>query len=278
MKKKSREFKDLIQNTRGLAATEYILILVVSLTLILTVATQVFKPLQFFLKDFMGTYVQCLLDTGELPALGGTTKIKDDSCTASWKKSRQAAGLSPESQNAGNSSNSGKNSTGGGSDDGGSRAGFYAGSQSRRSPFFNSSKRAGSADSARGDKKSVTIAVNNESDSDKFFSVKQSLGSRSSGNKERRNFSLADLGEDERKKIKVKEPKVPRIVASGENFSKVKHKFIVKPPPAKPFIEKDDEPFSIGNILRILFIVAVLVVLVLLVGGQALQLSKSWEK
>ena len=91
-------------------------------------------------------------------------------------------------------------------------------------------------------------------------------------------MSVSDLSEDERKKIKKQEPKVPRIVASGENFSKVKQKFIVKPPPAKVFLDKEDEPFSLGNIFRILFIVAIVVVLVLLIGGQALQLSKSWEK
>lgn len=278
MKKKSREFKDLVGNRQGQAIIEYILILVVSLSLVLTVSVQIFTPLKFFLKDFMGTYVQCLLETGELPAMGGTSKIKDDSCTATWKKARQSAGLSPESAQNSSQSSSSKNSSEKEGDSNGSNAGFYAGSQSRKSPFFNSSqKRGGSADSSKAGGKSVSIALNN-SDADSFFRATRTLGSASSSRNNKKIMSVSDLSEDERKKIKKQEPKVPRIVASGENFSKVKQKFIVKPPPAKVFLDKEDEPFSLGNIFRILFIVAIVVVLVLLIGGQALQLSKSWEK
>ncbi len=274
-KRKSREFKDLVTNSQGQAVVEYVLILVVSLGLVLLVATQVFSPLQYFLKDFMGTYVQCLLDTGELPPLGGTNKIRDDSCTANWRKARQSAGLSSESQNSATNSAGGKSSS---QDSNGSNAGFYAGSQSRQSPFFNSSRRnAGSAEGGSDGRRSVVIALENGG-ADQFFRLAQTVGSNMSSRTGRRVVSISDMSDDERKKLKKQDPKVPRIVASGENFSKVKQKFIVKPPPKKVFLENDDQPFSVGNLLRIFFIVAIIILLVLLVGGQALQLSKSWEK
>ncbi len=279
MKKKSREFKDLVKGRQGQAIVEYILILVVSLALILTVTVQVFKPMQFFLKDFMGTYVKCLLDTGELPALGGSNKIKDDECKASWSKSRQASGLSPQSSGEGSSSSDKKSGRGDTSSDG-SNAGFYAGSQSRQSPFFNSSRRGGnSAESSANSKKSVIIALGEGSDSDKFFRA-QGGGNKGGYSSSKANtiVGLSSMSDEERKKIGKKEPKAPRIVASGENFSNVKKKFVVKPPPVKAFVEKEEDPFQFGNIFRILFILAIILVLVLLIGGQALQLSKSWEK
>lgn len=274
MKKKSSKFKDLKLNNQGQALVEYILILVVTVGIVLTISIQVFKPLQFFLKDFMGTYVQCLLDTGELPALGGTNRIKDDDCTAKWSKARQASGLSP---NASDSSEGGKGSKAGeeGASDG-SNAGFYAGSKSRSSPFFRPAQRSSSADSDAG-KKSVVIAVNG-SEADKFFRapVTSQIGG-SSGNR-KTTVSLSDISDDERKRIKKPEPKSPRIIASGENFSKPKQKYVVNPPKPKPIIEKEEQPFEIGYYLKILLIACIIIVLVLLIGGQALRLSKSWEK
>ncbi|MEK6774258.1 MAG: hypothetical protein AABY64_09980 [Bdellovibrionota bacterium] len=279
MKKKSREFKDLVRGRQGQAIVEYILILVVSLALILTVTVQVFKPMQFFLKDFMGTYVQCLLDTGELPALGGSNKIKDDECKASWSKSRQASGLSPQSSGEGAGSSDKKSSSGDASSSDGSNSGFYAGSRSRQSPFFNSSRRgASSAESSANSKKSVIIALGEGSDSDKFFRAQGGNRGGYSSSKPNTIVDLSSMSDEERKKIGKNEPKVPRIVASGENFSKLKKKVVANPPPAKVFVEKEEDPFQFGNIFRILFILAIILVLVLLIGGQALQLSKSWEK
>ena len=275
MKKKSSKFKDLKLNNQGQALVEYVLILVVTVGIALTISIQVFKPLQFFLKDFMGTYVQCLLDTGELPALGGTNRIKDDDCTAKWSKARQASGLSPNSSNSSEEGDKGSKTKEEGASDG-SNAGFYAGSKSRSSPFFRPAQRSSSADSEAG-KKSVVIAVNG-SESDKFFRGPVTSQIGGSSGKRKTTVNLSDMSDDERKKIKKTEPKSPRIIASGENFSKPKQKFVVNPPKPKPIIEVEDKPFEIGYYFKILLIACIIIVLVLLIGGQALRLSKSWEK
>jgi len=283
MKKKSREFKGLLQGPRGQAMVEYILILVVSVSLVMAVAMQIFKPLQFFLQDFMGTYTQCLLETGELPSLGGSTNLKDDSCNPSWSKARQSAGSGTGSGGAGGLGSEGnstrKGGRGGQNDDGGSPgSGTYAGSQSRRSPFFNPNRqgRGGPDGSGKGDK-TVIVAVGDDGGS-QFFRPR---GGSSGGSYSRTGatvLSASMLSASEREKIGKAESKAPRTVASGENFSGPKKKIIIKPPAAKDFIMPDEQPVSFGNYLRILFIVAIVLVLVLLLGGQALQLSKSWEK
>ncbi|HPI40080.1 MAG TPA: hypothetical protein PLJ21_04705, partial [Pseudobdellovibrionaceae bacterium] len=62
----------LKSNQRGQALTEYILVVVVTVAILIGLASQVFTPLQKFLQGYMGSYVECLLETGELPAtLGG---------------------------------------------------------------------------------------------------------------------------------------------------------------------------------------------------------------
>ena len=94
---------------KGQAYVEYLLILIVTLTLLLGLMLQFFKPLQGFLKDYMGTYVQCLLETGELPAISGEDAINDDTCKAQWQKA-QAQSRSPSpsrSRESGNLDNDG---------------------------------------------------------------------------------------------------------------------------------------------------------------------------
>ena len=52
----------------------------------------------------------------------------------------------------------------------------------------------------------------------------------------------------------------------------------VKKPEAKADLLPDDEPMTIGNFIRFLFIAALVIALFLFIGGQALQMSKSFEK
>lgn len=47
--------------------------------------------------------------------------------------------------------------------------------------------------------------------------------------------------------------------------------------PAKADQTIEDEEMTFGNFLRIIIIAGILIALFVLLGGQALQLSKSWE-
>jgi len=58
-------------NNSGQAIIEYVLMLIISVSLILTLVTQIFKPMEKYMQAFMGDYVQCLLETGALPSFGG---------------------------------------------------------------------------------------------------------------------------------------------------------------------------------------------------------------
>ena len=59
--------KTIISNDKGQAMVEYILMLVVTLTLLLGLATKLIPQLRDFMQNYAGAYVECLLETGELP-------------------------------------------------------------------------------------------------------------------------------------------------------------------------------------------------------------------
>jgi hypothetical protein len=79
-----------LSRNSGQALIEYVLILIITVSLILALIAQVFKPMQTFVQSYMGDYVQCLLETGELPSFGyADAAIKDEGCAkkfgaASW--------------------------------------------------------------------------------------------------------------------------------------------------------------------------------------------------
>lgn len=59
----------LIGNTRGQAVIEYILLLVIVVSLVLGMRG-VFSSMNNFMSDIVGGYVSCLMEYGELPSLG----------------------------------------------------------------------------------------------------------------------------------------------------------------------------------------------------------------
>lgn len=59
--------KTIVSNSKGQAMVEYILMLVVTLTLLLGLATKLIPQLSDFMQNYAGAYVECLLETGELP-------------------------------------------------------------------------------------------------------------------------------------------------------------------------------------------------------------------
>ena len=104
----------------GQATVEYILLIAIGVVLILGLASVVYKPFGEWTKTYMTTYLECLLDVGELPSLGasGDTPV----CTmAPFKRGQANPGLnagangekikgSPDSGGPGKNKNSSRNS------------------------------------------------------------------------------------------------------------------------------------------------------------------------
>ena len=287
---------------KGQGVLEYILILFITVALIGMFSKYFVKDFGIFNKEFMGSYVSCLLETGELPQLGvgGTTGASKDSqseCTSKFKQkqnggiggsdsngggnndNKDSVGNDSSTENAANSSDSDSQGNGRGR---GRRSSTYAGSASRQNPFFRPRGMRSGGGAEGGGTGSKTVEISVEGSSDNGF---YNYGNRNNFDRQRKQRYIAITGqisEELKKKTEQTQKNTKSIVKvdAGTGSGTVK-KISVKPPDsdAKKYVDKDEEmSFSIGNIFRIFIIAAIVIIVVVLIGGQALQMSKSWEK
>jgi hypothetical protein len=298
MKNRSLSRPGLGQNNSGQAMVEYILLLVISVVLVTGLMLQFSKPLQFFIKDYMGNYVQCLLDTGELPDLNsGRSQIRDTSCLPSWDKATANAvagnGADPnyfkrvgdgrsgtgKSRPSELSNRSSSNDKGSGSKASSGEAviagsGPNAGSASRNGRSnFNPTIRQTGADGNSGQNDKVTLVGLSGTES-KFFT--RNIASAAVTNR-KTIIEMSSLSENEKKKIQSQNRSSTKIIALDSNQS-LNKKILIKPQDEKIKALPEEKGMTFGNYLRIIFIICIIILLVILLGGQALQISKGWQK
>jgi hypothetical protein len=267
----------------GQAAVEYLLILVVGVALVSLLA-QVYKPFGDFATAYFSNYLECLLETGELP--GSQTGICIQEYSASVAKFSSAsksglasagAGSASSSANAAASASGGKggasakpgNASAEGSNSMSSRFGAGGastagiGSLKSRNPEAADSKKeesytgssavssgrfAGYGNNAQGRRR-----VQRMDGSFQIFDDRQPLATVSSDNKSviRRPADATDA---------------LRPVRARDNFN-LRPKKSAQP----------DVGFSIGFAFRFLLIAAIIIAIILLIGGQAMQISRGSE-
>lgn len=285
---KKSQFTARLANNQGQALVEYILMLVITVSLIIALMNQIFKPFGEFVDNYMGKYVGCLLEYGELPSFGseaGSPVDEDSECEKRFQKGSATAGRPPINNGGSGGSSGGKGSSknGSGSDSsdssGGGSSGTYAGSSSRGGSRYVASRRRPSrgmeSSDGAGSGKVVEIAL--ESGGNNGF-FRGSNGRNYAGpNRKRMAVGIAGLTEAERKKLEKKAEGTAHIMSAGEGLEKPPKKIAVKPPEKKVPVE-ELPPMTIGNFIRYLFIAGIIIALVIFIGGQALQMSKSGEK
>lgn len=288
--KKSKITSGLSDN-RGQAVIEYTLMLVVIVSIVIAFTTQVVKPLNVWLNNYMGSYLQCLLEMGELPTIGGDdTAVADEGCNARYEAGTLANGRPPRGGSSGSSSNGGSGSSGSkssgsvsdsdsGSGNGSGSRGTYAGSASRGgSRFINRGRRPSSGVESSTGAAGKTVEIALEGGGSGSFFRGSAGGNSALSSQKTRSVAITGMTEMERKRLERKASGEGKAsIVTGEGFRQPVKKIAVQPPP-KQTLEKEEEPFTIGNFIRILFIVAIIIAIVLFVGGQALQMSKSFEK
>ncbi len=257
----------------GQAMVEYILMLIVSISILLALITQFFKPFNLFLQNYMGSYVQCLLDFGELPSLGSDTgSAKDDGdCNTGFEAFSVAGGRSPKGDGAGADkdakdkadSKSGSSSRGsGGSSSGGS------GGPVTRFPFKNGTSSAESKASKNG---KVTEVDTSDSGGSGFFKATR-IGNNLSSQRTNSVFLQGRALEDIQKMTPQSEDKKTSVVSKwNQPLKKIPWR---KPAKDEKFIEASDKPFSIWEFMRYILIAAIILAIVVFVGGQILQMSR----
>ena len=279
--RKSSKVKSGFLGNKGQAAIEYILLLVIAVGLLIALTSQIMKPFGAFMDNYMGAYLQCILETGELPSLGNDddTALKDEGCNAKFDAATLAGGRPPS---AGTSTSSGSSEPEG---RGSSSGSSYAGSASRGGSRLTSGSGGGSAGvdgaGAGSDGKKTVVGEEGSGGSSNGY-LNLSRGETTTIIRRRAKqmtlgsdrLSAADLDALKKKQEKEKNDK-PVIV--GESNQRGPKKIPVKTPPPRE-IASEDVDFTIGNFIRIIFIAGIIIALVLLLGGQAMQMSKDFEK
>lgn len=263
---------------------EYVLVLVVTISILLALVYQIFKPFQSFVKSYMGDYVQCLLETGELPGLGNeetAALLADEGCDSKFAAATLASGRpsrydSQGTNNATRSDPSSYESSSSGGGGGGGGGGSSGSSSSGNNLLIGSMKKKNATEVGGAPNDKVTEIPLAEGS--KFYNRKDSYSQDSiSKNPKQTYVAITGLSEEEKKK-KERQENSKRTVVTGENLDGPAKKTVVKPPPPKELKEKEDEPLTFGNFFRFLLIAAIVIAIIVVFGSQALRIAKSQEK
>lgn len=314
MYQKNRIHQTLVRSQLGQATVELVLLISVSLILMLTFAFQIYQPFSSWLDSYMGQYLECLIDMGELPTVSGSgrgdlvcgsrfeafTMVRgrppilgsgssgrsSGSQSGSNRNSSSSSGRGRNGNNTSSSSNSGSGSNNGqGSADsgGGSRSSTGSGrSQIVRSSTGGLSDVATDEESRRrrvGSKNDKKNGSGSESDRN-FVVGGRSDGSISEDERLRRLRTIGVAGqiEEERERAERGQSRVVRSSSEAEGSSSQK-RLVVKNKERKIAAEDQQEQgWNLGRIFRIAIIVLIIIGLILFIGGQAVSISKGMEK
>lgn len=285
-------FLDLVQklkkrsslsNEQGQALLEYVLVLVVSVALVMALAYQVFTPFRDFLKSYMGDYIACLLETGELPSLGNDATqemLAEEGCDAKFEGATLAGGRPPNSSGSGSKSGekngASKSDSGDSSGGGGGGSPGSSSSSNGRNLLVSSMKKKTATEVGAPTGKVTEIPL--ADGGSKFYNRKDSWNEGPVNRGDKSTYvGIAGLTDEEKKKQARKE-EATRGIAMGENFAPAPKKIPIKKPEPKPEVEAADEPFTFGNFFRFLLIAAIVIALIVVLGSQALKIAKSQEK
>ena len=262
----------------GQALIEYILIVVISVTLVASLAIAVFKPVGNFIDNLNRTYVQCLLETGELPQLSSQEQnvVCFDELPSFGALDENGNPIEPGQNGELGELNSSATRDGQTSDSSGGssynpRSSGFAGSNSRL-------RRGGAGGESRA-RKTVTIPVDQEFDEGSgFMKAGASGGGYRIRRKKQRQIAVASLTESERREVERKaERSQSRTVSNNEGITTAKKKKVtVKPPEQKIKEQELQVEMGFGGYIKIFLIIIFILFIVIVFGSQAMQISKNW--
>lgn len=257
----------------GQAIVEYILVLVVTVAIILGAVYQLNGAFKAWSKEYFGSYLSCLLETGELPSIGGAP---GDSgiCNQLFK---------PFDPKAGRPLLAGKGQAGGG----GGKTGGARETQKRGSggsgnynliggKFAASNGRgvglSGSGPGKRGASDSNYTGSTGASGYGGGYSATNHRLDTSTKNHLDNRFAFDKESEDKQKRNISSVSKGP----SGEGATNGRIQ-IHRTEKVKDAAGADDNAMTFGNFIRFLIIAAIVIALIVLVGGQMLSVGKSMD-
>jgi hypothetical protein len=269
----------------GQGVVEYILILIIAVGVILGALYQMNSAFRSWSDNYFGDYLTCLLETGELPALGGDSG-QSGTCGSNYKEfsiaeGRPLIGSAISGDEGGGADGGGGSSADSSSGSSESYAGAGGGTTVQRisnSSFVSSPKRyrvrsrgagaggagaGGDGEATNTGSTTVTALSGYESGKSIRIPIRRSEG-----------YSGGRRGEEDKKE----DGKIAGA-ATANNAAERKGPVLIRidRKVASEMKEVDIEEFTFGKFFRYLIIAAIVIAIVLFIGGQMLQVSKSME-
>lgn len=268
----------ILKSQSGQGVVEYVMVLIVGLAIIFGGIYRLSDGFKKWGENYFGNYIACLLETGELPIIsgGGTGGV----CESQFEPFTLAKGR-PGIPSSGNK---GVSAGGAGPDGPGSGGREGQLSPSGRTPaggggggtsFKNfGSKHAGGSDGKSVNKMQLDSANTGDTSvqrSGGYSGLNRRLDTRVRHRLDNSSVMEANQEENQKKKIasgskttKAGDRGKKRILLNGKSFKKA-------------YIAEESEPMNFGDYIRILIIAAIVIALVMFLGGQLMQISKNME-
>lgn len=276
----------ILRNQRGQGLTEYILVLVVTIILILGGVYQLNSAFRVWALNYFGNYLACLLETGELPVLSGGGGGGAGICDEIFKPFTLADGRPLVTGGTGGGGPGdgpgGDTGTGGGGSGGGTResgrAGFAArgsGGGSFGSNRSNNWRDQSRKSSAGANPKGKVGAYTGSSETSKYGSLPNTSQQGGKSRLETRLDNRFAFDEEKEAQQKRSAPSFARKPADERTKSP---KIAVRRAEIKKVGgDAPDSGFTLPDLLRWLLIAAIIIALLVFLGGQALQINKSMD-
>jgi len=247
--------------------------LFVSVALVLGLIFEFSSAFKAWANNYFGDYLTCLLETGELPSIGGTP---GDSGTCnqffqafSLKNGRPSSALGKGSSDKHSTANASGLNRAGARREGTVARNSGGGSWNGSGNNGGSSKLADNSDSGGGGGAAKT--GNTGVSSGGGYSSKMSKSGSGDGGRQL-DGRLGILIKKEAETKKGYAPNIARSDVMTHSPKRVRLKEARKPAEVPP-----DEPMTFGNFIRILISAALIIALVVVIGGQVLQATKGMD-
>jgi hypothetical protein len=272
-----------INNQRGQATVEYLFLAVLTLAVMAVVSAQVYKPLGSFVENYMGSYLQCLLDVGELPKLGSNNQSSVSVCEEEYKPFSLASGRAPKNPSRANNSSSDSENSSKNKSSRNSSSLSSNNSSSGSSLAGNRRTNTGSSQSSGADGKAGQESEASASSESKFMRTR-GFGSYQNSSASGRTTTVesgfegfAAYQKTQRKKLQNRSRKIASL-PEEESRGNGPRTTIVKPVPNISTSTDTGINWSFGKILKFCIIILIIIVILFFVFNQLNQISKSLEK
>ncbi len=274
-------FTRITNSKAGQGTLEYILLLMIVVGVMFGMVYQFNDAFAKWSQNYFGKYVACLLEYGELPSLGGGNSAMEG-CDAEFEAFSLANGRNPmgEGKDAGKNG-SDRDKAGGNQASAGNGDSYGSGGSGAfgRKGFGNSSRRGG----ANGGR---VAAAGNAADNDDgsgdsdFFDRRARAGTLSEKMEEReeerqQQIAIGSVSETEAKKAADKKPPAKAQQGNGLRPNRLAYREMQGRKTASA--TDSDMNMSFGGFIRFIFITGIIIAIIILIGGQALQISKEWD-